>query len=183
MARPRSASRSTRPIWIGRTGGSEVSGPLFFLGVKRDSECRSITEKKGRHVAAARDYASLSDASVAIGGEDDVPEERGGRQELDGKERAFLIQLRGTDDVDLDLLLGLGIFDDEFGALGQAFGKNNHGAGGTDGVRETVDGFRIASDVSDHGHAQQDALGAAAFFGGGLPVERGRGTLSAPGLA
>jgi len=124
----------------------------------------------------------LVGSSVAIGREDDVPEERGGRQELDGKEGAFLVQLRRTDDVDLDLLLGLRIFDDEFGALGQAFGKNDHGAGGTDGVCEAVDGFRIASDVSDNGHAQQDALGAAAFLGGGLPVERGAGHIDGAGL-
>src|SRR2546427_5975788 len=36
----------------------------------------------------AWDDASSSDASVAIRGEDDIPEERGGRQELDGKERS-----------------------------------------------------------------------------------------------
>ncbi len=119
----------------------------------------------------------LIGSSVAIGGEDDVPEERGRRQEFDGKEGAFLIQLRGPNNVDFDPLLSLGILEDEFGALGQAFGKNDHSAGGTDGVSEAADGIRIASDVSDNGHAQQNALGAAAFFGGGLPVERGAGRI------
>jgi hypothetical protein len=121
-------------------------------------------------------------ASIYVGWEDNVPEERGGRQELDGNERAFLIHLRRTDDVDLDALLRFWVFDNELGALGQAFGKNDHGAGGADGVREAVDGFRFASEVNDNGHTQQDALGAAALFGGGLPGQRGAHSGSCAGF-
>src|ERR1700674_897614 len=124
--------------------GTETSprrkGTMYrVLGMRRNNpethgsgrDKRRACRRVKQILRCAQDDASSWDASVAIGGEDDVPEERGGRQELDGKERAFLIHLGRADNVDLDLLLGLRIFEDEFGALGQAFGKNDHGAGGT----------------------------------------------------
>jgi hypothetical protein len=110
---------------------------------------------------------------IYVGGEEDVPELGGRSEELDGDEGAFLIELGGAHDVDLDAFLRFGIFENELGARGQALRKNDHGAGGADGVGVADDGFRLAGKVGVHFHPQEDALGAAAFFRSALAHERG----------
>jgi len=49
-----------------------------------------------------------------------VPEERGGRQELDGKEEPFLVQLRGTETLTSTFCWVLGFSMMNLVALGQA---------------------------------------------------------------
>jgi len=149
--------------------------------------CRHIVPLRGQREErsislCARDDARSSDASVDVRWKENVPKLGGRREEFDGHEGAFLVELGRADDVDFDLLLGLGIFEDELGALGKALGKNDHGAGGADGVGEAFDGFGFTGNVSEDAHAQQDALGAAAFLGGGLPIERGTDARRFPGL-
>ncbi len=70
-------------------------------------------------------------------------------------------------------MLRFGIFERKLRTRGEALGKNNHGAGGTDRMRESVDRIRLTCNVNDDWHAQQDALGAAAFLRRGLPVRGG----------
>ncbi len=98
------------------------------------------------------------------GGKENIPELRGWGGEFDGDEGAFGVEDRRTNDVSLDLFLGLGIFDRNFCAGGQAFGKNDHGAVGADGVCEAVHGIGFAGQVNQHGHPEEHALRTAAFF-------------------
>jgi len=59
------------------------------------------------------------DPSVSsAGGKEDIPELGGRDRELDGDEGAFGVEDRWTDDVSLNLFLGLGIFDGNFCARG-----------------------------------------------------------------
>ena len=75
--------------------------------------------------------------------------------------------------MDLDALLGFGVFEDELGAGGNPLGKDDHRAADAHRVGKALDGIRLASHVRDDGHAQQDPLSAAALFGGGLAVQGG----------
>ena len=52
----------------------------------------------------------------------------------------------------LHLFLRLGIFDDELGALGKAFGQDDHGAAGAYGVGETVQRVSFAGQVNQYRH-------------------------------
>src|SRR5260370_32913841 len=65
------------------------------------------------------------------------------------------------------------IFEDELGALGNALGKYDHGAGGADRVRKTMDRLWLFGKVDDHGHTQENTLRATALFGSWLPRHRG----------
>lgn len=99
-----------------------------------------------------------------VGWKEDVPELREGGGEFDGNQRAFGIELGRTHDVRFDFFLGLGIFDGELGAVGQALGQDDHGAIGADGVGDTVKRVGFARDVHEHGHPEEDTLGATALF-------------------
>jgi hypothetical protein len=116
-----------------------------------------------------------SDASIHVGRKEDIPELGRGSEELDGNERAFLIELRGAHDVDFHFLLGFRIFEDEFCARGQTFGEDDHAAGGADRVGEAGDRLglvlRLVLKVSNDGYAQQNTLRAPALFGGGLALQ------------
>src|SRR5208282_5066145 len=96
--------------------------------------------------------------------EKDIPEIGKRGAEFDGDEGALGVHLRGTHDLSFHLILGLGIFEAEFRAGGQAFGKNNHRAAGADRVCVAVDGLGPAGQVNDNAHAQKDALRAPALF-------------------
>lgn len=98
--------------------------------------------------SAGRFQASLG----ACWWEEDVPELRGGRDEFDGDEGAFGVHLGRTHDVSFDFFLCFGILDGKLGALRQAFRQNDHGATGTDSVRETVQWIGFSRQVNYDGH-------------------------------
>src|SRR5712691_2885663 len=116
----------------------------------------------------------LIGSSVDVRGEDDIPEQRRGGQELDRDERTFLIHLRRTDHGHLDALLRFWIFQSELGALGKAFGKNDHAASSADRMSKSLDRLGVFGDVDEHGHAQENALGAAPLLRGWLARRQGR---------
>ncbi len=103
---------------------------------------------------------------LSVGWEEDVPELGRRSGEFDGDEGAVGVELRRADDVGFDFFLGLGILNRKLSAHGDAFRQDNHSAAGADGVRETVERMGFSRNVNDHRHLQQDALGAAALFGG-----------------
>src|ERR1700687_2558217 len=111
----------------------------------------------------------LIGSSVGVGWEDDIPELGRGRQELDGNERALLVHLRRANNIHFHALLRSWIFEGELSALGDAFGKNNHGPAGANGVSKSFDRLGVFGKVGDHGHTQENTLRAAALFGGRLP--------------
>ena len=123
-----------------------------------------------------------------VRGEEDIPELGRGRGEFDGDERALGVHDGWTDDVSLDLFLGLGILDGKFGASGEALGENDHGSAGADGVGGAVNGIGLALDVHEDGHPEKNTLSAAALFiglrarsGGAALDVRGSGTSSGCG--
>lgn len=123
--------------------------------------------------ASAQVYPSRSDASIRVGRKVDIPELRRGRQELHGNERAFLVELGGAHHVDLDLLLGPGIFENEFRSRFQTLSKDDHATGGADGMCRAFNGLVPALQVNPHGDAQEDALRSAALFRCGLALQSG----------
>ena len=92
-------------------------------------------------------------ASIHIRREKDIPELRSGGKKLDRHKRAFLIELRWTHNVDFDLLLGLRIFEDELCPRFQPLTKNDHAAGGADGVCHSFYGFVLVFQVHQDGDA------------------------------
>src|ERR1051325_4418525 len=116
---------------------------------------------------------SSSDASIDVGRKEDVPEVGCGSGEFNGDERAFLIELGWAHDVDFDFLLRTRILKDEFRSCFQALRKNDHAAGGADGVRGTVDGLVLAFQVNPHRNAQEDALRATALLSRRLALQSG----------
>jgi len=113
---------------------------------------------------------------------DDIPELERGRQELDRNKGAFGIELWRANDVRFDVLLRPGVFKDHLASGGEALRKNDHRAVGADGVREARDGSLLPGDVNGNRHMQQNALRAAAFFGGGLARQGGAPRVSRTGL-
>ncbi len=101
-----------------------------------------------------------------VGWKEDVPELRGRGGEFHRHKRTVGVELRWTDDVGFHFFLGLGIFNREFCAHGDAFGQHDHCAAGAYGVRKAVQRVSLSRNVNDDGHLQQDALRATAFFGG-----------------
>src|ERR1700676_504440 len=81
----------------------------------------------------------LIELSVCVGWKDDIPELGRGRQELDRNEGALLVHLRRTDNIHFHALLRSWIFEGELSALGNAFGKNNHGPAGAHRVSKSLD--------------------------------------------
>src|SRR5260370_6982475 len=109
------------------------------------------------------------ESSGDVGRKHDIPKQRRRRLELDRDERAFLIHLRRSNHAHLDALLRFGIFENELGALVKALGKDDHRAGSAHCMRKSLERLGALGHVGEHGHPQQDTLGAAALFCGGLP--------------
>jgi hypothetical protein len=103
-------------------------------------------------------------ASVDGGRKENSPKVGRGRGEFDGNERAFVGDLWRTHYPRFDFELGLGIFDDNFGSFRERFRNNQHGAAGADRMSMAFEGLRLADNVNQDRHPEQDTLGAAAFL-------------------
>src|SRR5260370_11702536 len=122
------------------------------------------------------------ESSVDLRGENDIPELRGGRQELDRHERTFLIHLRRTDHVHLDFLLRLWILDNELGALRKALGTNNHRPAGAHRMCKSLDRLGLLVNMDEQRHPQETRLAATGSFGGRLPRQCGNHPMHRTGV-
>ncbi len=139
------------------------------ISVPSDHSLHSQSGESVFEDASANRMSAPIGSSVGVGWENNIPELWRGRQELDGNERSLLVHLRRTYNIHFHALLCSWIFEGELSALGDAFGKNNHGPAGAHRVSKSLYWLGVFGKVDDHGHTQENTLRAPALFRRRLP--------------